>query len=138
MIRADLYKGKPFGKNFVEPARDAQPRKDDPGFVVDHGNVGKKIICKRNVETFLMINHNFPQDTFPTLMASTRWAEDFLRHRTQPFPDLCMDTCTNNNKTRIIEPLELDCTIRMTMDTVHNPYRTFRLRAADRRSNQDR
>lgn len=41
MIRADLYKGKPFN-NFVEPGRDAQPRKDDRGFVIDHGNVGKR------------------------------------------------------------------------------------------------
>ncbi len=47
MIRCDLYKGKSHrfggvgGSNFVEPGRDAQPRKDDPGVVVDHGNVGE-------------------------------------------------------------------------------------------------
>lgn len=45
MIRCDLYKGGKarFGgsSNFVEPGRDAQPRKDDPGVVVDHGNVGE-------------------------------------------------------------------------------------------------
>ncbi len=58
MIRCDLYKGKTrlFGNglglgaqirpvrhnnNFVEAARDAQPRTDDPGVVVDRGNVGQ-------------------------------------------------------------------------------------------------
>jgi len=43
MIRCDLHKGSKygFGTNFVEPGRDAQPRRDDPGVVIDHGNVGK-------------------------------------------------------------------------------------------------
>lgn len=40
MIRCDIHKG---GKlrlnNFIEPGRDAQPRKDE-GFVIDHGNIG--------------------------------------------------------------------------------------------------
>ncbi len=37
MIRANLYKGKRLS-NFID--RDAAPRKDDHGLVVDHGNVG--------------------------------------------------------------------------------------------------
>ena len=48
MIRCDLYsKAKHHNNinnnnnnNFVEPGRDAQPRKADTGFVLDHGNVG--------------------------------------------------------------------------------------------------
>eukprot|EP00095_Tigriopus_kingsejongensis_P005848 maker-scaffold697_size109876-snap-gene-0.27 protein:Tk05848 transcript:maker-scaffold697_size109876-snap-gene-0.27-mRNA-1 annotation:"single-stranded dna exonuclease" len=39
MIRCNLYKGKSIN-NFVEAARDAQPRKDEPSFVMDHGNIG--------------------------------------------------------------------------------------------------
>lgn len=39
MIRADIHKGKLRLGNFIEPGRDAQPRKDD-GFVLDHGNIG--------------------------------------------------------------------------------------------------
>ena len=42
MIRADLYKGKTHFSNFIEAARDAQPRKDEPGTVVDKGHVGKE------------------------------------------------------------------------------------------------
>ena len=45
MIRADLYKGKQLS-NFIEAGRDAQPRKDDPGFIVDHGNIGEQKILK--------------------------------------------------------------------------------------------
>ncbi len=42
MIRCNLYKGKRFaGNNLVEAGRDAQPRKDDAGVIVDKGNVGK-------------------------------------------------------------------------------------------------
>ena len=42
MIRCDIHKGKLRLGNFIEPGRDAQPRKDE-GFVIDHGNIGKKI-----------------------------------------------------------------------------------------------
>jgi alpha-N-acetylgalactosaminidase len=38
MIRADLYKGSKRLSNFID--RDAAPRKDDSGLIVDHGNVG--------------------------------------------------------------------------------------------------
>ena len=41
MIRCDIHKGKLRLGNFIEPGRDAQPRKDE-GFVLDHGNIGKK------------------------------------------------------------------------------------------------
>ena len=40
MIRCDIHKGKLRLGNFIEPGRDAQPRKDE-GFVLDHGNIGK-------------------------------------------------------------------------------------------------
>ncbi len=40
MIRCDIHKGKLRHGNFIEPGRDAQPRKDE-GFVIDHGNIGK-------------------------------------------------------------------------------------------------
>ena len=43
MIRCDIHKGKLRLGNFIEPGRDAQPRKDE-GFVIDHGNIGKKIV----------------------------------------------------------------------------------------------
>ena len=39
MIRCDIHKGKLRLGNFIEPGRDAQPRKDE-GFVIDHGNIG--------------------------------------------------------------------------------------------------
>ena len=42
MIRCDIHKGKLRFGNFIEAGRDAQPRKDDKGLVVDHGNVGKR------------------------------------------------------------------------------------------------
>ena len=42
MIRCDIHKGKLRLGNFIEPGRDAQPRKDE-GFVLDHGNIGKKL-----------------------------------------------------------------------------------------------
>lgn len=41
MIRADLYKGKL--SNFIEAGRDGQPRKNDPGFILDRGNIGERI-----------------------------------------------------------------------------------------------
>lgn len=40
MIRCDIHKGKLRLGNFIEPGRDAQPRKDE-GFVIDHGHIGK-------------------------------------------------------------------------------------------------
>ena len=42
MIRCDIHKGKLRLGNFIEPGRDAQPRKDE-GFVIDHGHIGKLI-----------------------------------------------------------------------------------------------
>ena len=39
MIRCDIHKGKLRLGNFIEPGRDAQPRKDE-GFVIDHGHIG--------------------------------------------------------------------------------------------------
>ena len=45
MIRCDIHKGKLRLGNFIEPGRDAQPRKDE-GFVLDHGNIGKKLSYK--------------------------------------------------------------------------------------------
>ena len=40
MIRCDIHKGKLRLGNFIEPGRDAQPRKDE-GFVIDLGNIGE-------------------------------------------------------------------------------------------------
>ena len=49
MIRCDIHKGKLRLGNFIEPGRDAQPRKDE-GFVIDHGNIGKKIYFFKNID----------------------------------------------------------------------------------------
>ena len=43
MIRCDIHKGKLRLGNFIEPGRDAQPRKDE-GFVIDHGHIGMKFL----------------------------------------------------------------------------------------------
>jgi hypothetical protein len=40
MIRCNIFKGKIHNDNFVNPGRDAQPRRDE-GFVLDHGNTGQ-------------------------------------------------------------------------------------------------
>ena len=61
MIRCDIHKGKLRLGNFIEPGRDAQPRKDE-GFVIDHGNIG----------TYSIINRVIQPERFSTESAKTK------------------------------------------------------------------